>query len=42
MLAILEKEKVELPNPKAVSFSKFSERDGWGNDFDGKGLSRII
>jgi len=42
MLAILEDEEVDPPKPEAVSFSKFSERDGWGDDFDGKELSRII
>ena len=39
---ILKKKGIELPDIKAVSFSKFSEKNGWGTAFDGKKLSIIL
>ncbi len=39
---ILKDNNIELPDPTAVSFSKFTEKNGWGNPFDGKKLSIII
>lgn len=42
IVKILEKEKIELPDPQRVAFSKFSEKNGWGEPFDGKGLSIIL
>lgn len=36
---ILEQNNVALPDINAVTFSSFSERDGWGNKFDGTKLS---
>ena len=39
---ILIKNKIELPNPETFSFSKFTEKNGWGNDFDGKKYSLIL
>ena len=33
---------VALPNYHYVEFSKFSERNGWGDDFDGRKLSIIL
>ena len=40
--AILEQARIPLPDIKAVTFSHFSEKDGWGNDFDGTKLSLIL
>ena len=39
--SILSKASVELPPINTVSFSHFSERNGWGNPFDGRKLSSI-
>ena len=39
---ILKENGIELPDVNAVSFSKFSEKNGWGNAFDGKKLSIIL
>lgn len=39
---ILEQEDITLPDLDIVSFSSFSERDGWGNKFDGTKLSLIL
>lgn len=36
------KNKIELPDPKFVEFSKFCERDGWGEHFGGSKLSLIL
>ena len=41
-IKILKKHHIELPDIDAVSFSKFSEKNGWGNEFDGKILSKIL
>jgi len=41
-MSILEKNNVELPDPEKVSFSKFNEKNGWGNEFDGTKLSIIL
>ena len=40
--AILEQDNVSLPDINVVNFSSFSERDGWGNKFDGTRLSLIL
>ncbi len=39
---ILRKNNIRLPNPEKVSFSSFSEKHGWGNQFDGAKLSKIL
>lgn len=39
---MLEKENIPLPDPKLVEFSKFSEKNGWGEPFDGTKLSIIL
>ena len=39
---ILDQNGVTLPDVNAVTFSSFSERDGWGNKFDGTKLSLIL
>ncbi|MBR1472483.1 MAG: hypothetical protein IJ600_12700 [Lachnospiraceae bacterium] len=39
---ILEQGDIALPDLDIVSFSNFSERDGWGNKFDGTKLSLIL
>jgi len=41
-IKILKENGIELPDPDAVSFSRFSEKDGWGEPFDGKQLSIIL
>ena len=41
-IKILKENEIELPDPEAVAFSRFSEKDGWGNPFDGKQLSVIL
>ena len=40
--SILEKENIDLPDIESVSFSSFSEKDGWGERFDGTKLSLIL
>ena len=40
--AILEKNQIPVPDPENVAFSRFSEKDGWGNDFDGTKLSLVL
>lgn len=40
--SMLEKENIPLPDPKLVEFSKFSEKNGWGEPFDGTKLSIIL
>lgn len=42
IMAILKAECVELPDPKSVAFSRFDERRGRDNYFDGTPLSRIL
>lgn len=42
LIELLESNKIELPDPSLVDFSKFEERDGWGNTFDGTKLSIIL
>lgn len=39
---ILEKNDVTIPDISSVSFSEFSEKEGWGEKFDGTKLSLII
>ncbi len=39
---ILEQNSITLPDISTVSFSRFSERNGWGNDFNGTKLSIIL
>ena len=41
-IKILKENGIELPDPDTVSFSRFSEKDGWGEPFDGKRLSIIL
>ena len=33
---------IALPDHRKVLFSSFEERNGWGNDFDGRSLSIIL
>ncbi len=42
MCEILTQEDVILPKIETVSFSSFTERNGWGNRFDGTGISLIL
>ena len=39
---ILESNNIPLPNIDTVSFSIFTEKNGWGNNFDGTKLSLIL
>lgn len=39
---ILNENKINLPESDTFSFSKFAEKNGWGNDFDGKKYSLIL
>lgn len=39
---ILAKYNIELPDYHKVEFSSFSEKNGWGNRFDGTSLSIIL
>lgn len=39
---ILERHDIELPDIAKVNFSSFSEKNGWGNNFDGTKLSFIL
>lgn len=39
---ILDQNNVSLPNVESVSFSSFSEKNGWGNSFNGESLSLIL
>lgn len=41
-VSILEKSNIVIPDSKLISFSSFSEKDGWGDFFDGTKLSRLI
>ena len=40
--SILIDNKIGLPNPGTFAFSKFTEKNGWGNDFDGNKYSLIL
>jgi len=40
--SILEQAGIPLPDINIVSFSHFSEKDGWGNDFEGEPLSLVL
>ena len=42
IIIFLEKEGINLPEMKEVQTHLFSERNGWGNSFDGTSLSKII
>lgn len=42
IVSTLEREKIDLPDPELVSFSKFSAEDGWGSPFDGTKLSIVL
>lgn len=42
MCETLNQENIPLPDLAKVRFSKFSERDGWGEQFDGSTLSQIL
>ena len=39
---ILEQNDISLPDLDVVSFSSFTEKDGWGESFDGTKLSLIL
>lgn len=39
---ILKSNAVEVPNPKQVAFSSFSEKNGWGESFEGTKLSVLL
>ncbi len=39
---ILEENGIEPPDTSAVAFSSFSEKDGWGEPFDGSRLSVVL
>ena len=41
-IQILRENGIELPDSKSVEFSPFSEKDGWGESFDGTKLSIIL
>ena len=42
IITILKNNNIEPPDLDTVLFSKFSERNGWGNPFDGTKLSIIL
>lgn len=42
IIIFLEKEGINLPEMKEVQTHLFSERNGWGNPFDGTSLSKIM
>ena len=39
---VLDRHGIPLPDHSKVLFSSIAERNGWGNDFDGRFLSRIL
>lgn len=39
---IVEDAGIQLPDPQLVAFSPFTEKDGWGEDFDGTYLSAVL
>ena len=39
---ILEDNNIDLPDPEDVAFSPFTEKDGWGEKFDGTRLSIVL
>ena len=39
---ILLENNIPLPDSRLLSFSPFSQKNGWGNDFDGERLSVIL
>ena len=41
-IKILKDNRIELPDPELVAFSRFSEKNGWGNDFEGRELSIVL
>ncbi len=40
--ALLSNHGISIPDYHCVEFSKFTERNGWGNDFDGRKFSIIL
>ncbi len=40
-IKILKNKMIELPDPTQILFSSFEEKNGWGEQFDGKKLSII-
>lgn len=42
IIDFLKKEKIELPDVKEIQMHSFSERNGWGEAFDGSYLSKIL
>ena len=41
-LKILEDNNIETPNLKSIEFKSFSEKNGWGEAFDGTKLSIVL
>lgn len=42
VIEVLESENIELPEPRTVAFSSFSEFNGRGESFSGKNLSLVV
>lgn len=42
ILKMLEDESIPAPDPQSVAFSKFSEKNGWGEPFNGTKLSMVL
>lgn len=40
--SILEENEIPLPDLSTVQFSSFSEKNGWGNNFEGAAISLIL
>ena len=40
--SILEENEISLPDLSTVQFSSFSEKNGWGNNFEGAAISLIL
>ena len=41
-IMILKENNIKVPDPKAVEFTSFHEKNGWGENFDGTTLSIIL
>lgn len=41
VVSILENSEISIPDPEKVAFSSFSEKNGWGERFQGGYLSII-
>lgn len=42
MIDVLIENEISLPDLELVTFSKFAERNGWGNNFNGSNLSTLV